>query len=93
MIILTKELVSHAVVAYIDQKIKVHSSDRFINDAFCLACAETRYFGIKQISVTLISGKCQGVFVFVLALRTPGNQVFVYLSSQIGAAFEGDDSQ
>ena len=55
MVLMSAEGISKRVVGYIDQKIKVCTSDRFQNGSFGFAGSETGNLCSKDVGITLIS--------------------------------------
>ena len=61
MVLVAAYLVGDAVVADIDQNVKIGTTDRFVDLSFCLTRAETRALAVNQERILGISGKGNSV--------------------------------
>ena len=61
MVLVAAYLVGDAVVADIDQNVKIGTTDRFVDLSFCLTRAETRALAVNQERILGISGKGDSV--------------------------------
>ena len=57
MVLVAADLVSDAVVADINQDVKIGTADGFVDLSFCFAGTETRALAVNQKRILGISGK------------------------------------
>ena len=57
MVLVAADLVSDAVVADINQDVKIGTADGFVDLSFCFAGTETRALAVNQKRILRISGK------------------------------------
>ena len=93
MIDLSEKLVCKTVITNIDENIEIGSSYGFLDNALAFSRSETGCSSLKEVSVTLISGKSQRICMLVLTLLAPFNQILVNLFSEMSASFQGDDPE
>ena len=61
MVLVAAYLVGDAVVADVDQNVKIGTTDRFVDLSFCLTRAETRALAVNQERILGISGEGNSV--------------------------------
>ena len=74
---LTVHIVGHAVVEHIAYNKNIVTANGLVKRAFAFARAESREWGINDISISFISCKGKAVFVLRLLLSAPFDEITV----------------
>ena len=69
MVLVAADLVSDAVVADINQDVKIGTADGFVDLSFCFAGTETRALAVNQKRILGISGKGNPVAALELTVN------------------------
>ena len=86
MVCVSCQRVSNIIITYIDHQVYILSTYGFSKDTFGFTRTETRYAGIDQIILFLISGESNIILVLVSAFAAPFNKVIIYLISKLFTA-------
>ena len=81
-ILIWSDIISKAVVAYINHKIDIITTYGFHDRTFRLTGAETCCLDRDQIRISLITLECKGIKLFVSAVFTPLYQPVIYFLTQ-----------
>ena len=86
MVCVSCQRVSDIIITYINHQVNIFSSYGFSKDTFGFTRTKTRYTGIDQIIIFLISRESNVILVLVSTFTTPFNKVIIYLISKLFAA-------
>ena len=86
MISHTEQGIGQAVIAYIYHDIQVVAPYGLCHKSLALSRAKPGCYGIDDIGISLISGKCDGRLVLAFPLPSPVHQVGIHLIAQFRTA-------
>jgi hypothetical protein len=93
VVFVTAERIGKTVVADVNKKIEIGTSDRFVDRSLGFAGSEPRYFGIEDIGIALVALKGKGGMMLVLPFGPPFYKVLIDLMPHIHKAFKGNDTK
>ena len=89
MICVSTHRICQAVVADIDQNVKIHTTDRLINHTFGFPGTKTWYMSIYEIRISLISTEYYIIHEFVSIFMTPcSDEMIDFLSHRLAGGGE-----
>ena len=93
MVFMAAERIGQAVIADIYKNIQIGAPHGLQDDSFRFTGPKTGNFGVQQVRVALIAGKCKTVFVFAFAFCSPFHQIIINFLSETAASFQRNDAQ
>ena len=85
--------IGKTVVTDVHDDEQILSMDGLMNASLCLAASETGAYGVQQVAVRNISLKCGILMLGAFHILSEGNEIIVYLRTQSGGGFHGENLQ